>query len=336
MQQSLRDAQLECLVATGRRPYPNLAIEFDMFLNAIHGVTTFDQNSNLKKAMRAAIRINIKLAKVYREQKAEIQELNKKSDIIRFHELENTLEALMNGTDALLAKTASKDAFMQQLEAENNLLFHNNETLFGTISEQRMEVDQLRTENQQLVGENQCLLSTISDQKMLIVQLEQKEYVLMEKLDQAKRGKQKFWNQLQETKEEVEMLTMEVMEERAEAEGLETQLVSELNFSIQQIGVANRLKEKLASVEDENTKTTITLLEKMHQKVQDRELEIEAWNRDQERILEHLEATNKRVIELNTRVDWMCVSDNDNRIRRKNVDLSEMHVNSLLFFMNKY
>ncbi|CAL2034539.1 unnamed protein product [Caenorhabditis brenneri] len=296
------------------------------------------EKSNLRRALAGAIRINIKLAKVCREQKVEIDELNKRTDIIRFHEVANTLEALMNGTDALLAKTESKDAFIEQLEAENDLLFHNNEKLFGTISEQRMEVDQLRTENQQLVGENQCLLSTLSEQKMLIVQLKQKEDVLMKKLEQAKRGvrtagtnvvtvenqqlfekneelfntvtnqevmifqveqeKQKYWNQLQETKDEVETLTMEVMEERAESEAIEAQLVAELNFSIEQIGVANRLKEKLASVEDENTKATIELLEKMHQEVMDHELEIEAWNRDEERMLEQLEAANKRVIEL--------------------------------------
>ncbi|CAL2052080.1 unnamed protein product [Caenorhabditis brenneri] len=226
----------------------------------------------------------------------------------------------MNGTDALIAKTVTKDAYIQQLEEENNFLFQNNETLFGAISEQRMEIEQLRAENEQLVG-------TVSQQKMVIVELEQNETAgvtvvtveneqLLERNEelfstvtnqevmifQAEQEKQKFWNQLQETKDDVEKLSMEVMVERAESEEIEAQLVAELNFSIQQIGVANRLKEKLASVEDENTKATITLLEKMHKEVQEHELKIDAWNRDEERLLEQLEATNKRVIELEKEV----------------------------------
>ncbi|EGT43886.1 hypothetical protein CAEBREN_13683 [Caenorhabditis brenneri] len=284
------------------------------------------EDSNLRRALAGAIRINIKLAKVYREQKIEIEELNKKSGIIKFHELENTLEALMKGTDALLAKTATKDDFIQQLEAENNLLFHNNETLFGDffISEQRMEIEQLGAENEQLakrgsrtagvtvvtvendqlLEKNEELFTTITNQEMMIFQAEQ-EFMTMLK-------------QLIFVLPDVEKLSMEVMDERAEAEAIETQLVSELNFSIQRIGVANELKERLASAENgerekynfgvlnlslpENTRTTITLLEKMHQEVQEHELEIDAWNRDEERMLEQLEATNKRVIELEDEV----------------------------------
>ncbi|EGT32704.1 hypothetical protein CAEBREN_04133 [Caenorhabditis brenneri] len=119
---------------------------------------------------------------------------------------------------------------------------------------------------------------------------------------QAEQEKQKFWNQLEETREDVDKLSMEVLEERAEAEALETQLVSELNFSIEQIEVANRLKGRLASAENEKTKTTITLLENMHIEVQEHELEIDVWNRNEERMLEQLEATNKRVIELEDEV----------------------------------